>query len=82
MGLLLAVLKAAANLMHKQAVVIAEMLSADSDSIVKLSFLNWLDHQENTPLGRRQWTIKQLSLLEVTCEHLMTEGIFITIFLH
>lgn len=72
MGLLLAVLKATINLMHKLAVVIGEMLNSEPNDIHEL---NWPDElKDSTSLERSEWTRKHLSDLEVSCETLLIEG--------
>lgn len=72
MGLLLAVLKATINLMHKLATVIGEMLSSASNDIHEL---NWPEElKDGTPLERSDWTRKQLSDLEASCKNLLVEG--------
>lgn len=78
MGLLLAVLKATMNLMHKLAIVISQMLSKEleNDCIHNVADLNWTgDTRESTPLERSKWTYSQLSNLEISCEHLLSGGI-------
>ena len=72
MGLLLAVLKATINLMHKLATIIGEMLSSESNDIHKLNWPGEL--KEGTPLERSKWTSKQLSDLEASSENLLVEG--------
>ena len=73
MGLLLAVLKATTNLMHKLAAIISEMLSSDS---IDIHELNWPEQLKgSTSLEISEWTQKQLSDLEVSCENLLIEGI-------
>ena len=72
MGLLLAVLKATINLMHKLATVISEMLSSEFKDIHEL---NWPEElKDSTPLERSEWTRKELSDLEASCENLLVEG--------
>ena len=78
MGLLLAVLKATINLMHKLApVIIRAMLSKEpKDSACELTNLSWPDGlRERTTREKSEWTQKQLSELEISCETLFTEGI-------
>ena len=78
MGLLLALLKATIKLMHKLAPIVSEMLmnKPDSSSIDEPFILNWPDDLQNsTHLDRREWTGRQLSELEQTCEYLLTQGI-------
>ena len=72
MGLLLAVLKATINLMHKLATIIGEMLSSASNNVREL---NWPEElKDSTPLERTEWTRKELSDLEASCESLLVEG--------
>lgn len=77
MGLLVAVLKATINLMHKLAPVISEMLNKQLKEAHEPTILNWPDHQKGiTTLERSKWTQKQLSELEASCENLLAEGGF------
>lgn len=77
MGLLLVVLKATMNVLHKLASVLGAMLSSEPDDRAQdlLMVLDWPEEQkENSALERSEWTHKQLCDLEVSCEHLLTEG--------
>lgn len=76
--LLLAVLKATINLMHKLApVIIRGMLSKEPKVPAhELTILSWPDGLgERNTREKSEWTQKQLSELEITCESLFTEGI-------
>ena len=78
MGLLMAVLKAMINLMHKLATVIGKMLSSEPNDIHELS---WPDElKQSSCLERNEWTCKQLSELEVSCDNLLIEGMVLLIF--
>ena len=84
MGLLLALLKATINLMHKLApVIIRAMLSKEpKDPSHELIVLNWPDGlRDRTTREKSEWTQKQLSELEVACENLFTEGIGLFVYL-
>ena len=79
MALLLALLKAAIKLMHKLASVVSEMLmnQPDGSSVDGPSILSWPDDLKgSTHLERREWTGRQLSELEQTCEDLLTQGTY------
>ena len=82
MGLLLALLKATINLMHKLAPVICVMLNKEPKDLAhELIILSWPDGlRERTARERSEWTEKQLSELEIACENLFTEGIGVCLF--
>lgn len=71
-GLLLAMLKATLNLLHKLAVVLGDILSDDVNDIHEL---NWPDKlKEGTSAERSEWTRRQLASLEACCENLLVQG--------